>query len=150
MRFIAFFSLFFIVLFAKEVKITAQKFEADEKKMVSIFSGNVHLQRDLDEINASILTITFDKEGKPISYEASGDLHFAISADDQFFIGSADYMIYKPKDKEYKIVGNAFIHEINTNKKLYGEKIIIDRKSGKSKILGTSTKPVKFIFSIQE
>ncbi len=150
MKFLAICLIFTISLFAQEIKITAQKFEADEKKLISKFIGKVHLQKAQDEINASTLTITFDEKKHPILYEAKGNLSFQISTNDQLFIGHSDYLIYEPKTKKYQIVGNAFIHEKVADRKLYGEKIVIDRQSGKSQILGTSKKPVKIIFSIKE
>ena len=150
MKFLTLLLIFTLTLFAQEIKITAQKFEADEKKMISIFSGGVHLQKGSDEINASTLNITFDKNNKPILYEANGNLSFKISTKNQLFVGNANYMIYEPKTNKYKIIGNAFIHEIKGDRKLYGEEISIDRQSGKSQILGTLKKPVKIIFTTNE
>ncbi len=150
MKFLVILMTFYLCLFAEEVKIEAQKFEADENKRVSIFSGNVHVKKGNDEINTSTLIITFDKENNPLSYEANGNLKFKISTKTQKLEGYAEYMIYEPKTQMYQIIGNAYIHEEITGRKLYGEKIIIDRLSGKSQIIGTEHKPVKIIFSTKE
>jgi lipopolysaccharide export system protein LptA len=142
--------LLFSLLEAEKVEISADSFEANEPKQISIFSGNVKIKKCRDEFNASRVVILFDKKNKPTKYSASGEVKFQLKTKEQIFVGHADKLIYEPITQKYQILGNAFIHEKSQNRKLYGEKIIIDRKKGTSKITGTKSRPVKFIFSVKE
>ncbi len=140
----------FTLLCAEQVEISADKFEADEKKMLSILTGNVVLKKGADEIYAKKLTIFFDKENKPKEYLATGNITFSINTDKQSFDGRAQKLLYNPSTLKYEISGNAYIHEKKQNSKLYGETIMIDRITGKSTIKGSKKRPVKFIFEVKE
>ena len=142
--------LSFHTLFAQQVEISADSFEADENKMVSILKGNVLLQKGEDIIHAQMLTITFDKNNKPLNYLAQGGVSFDINTQNQSFDGQAKTLSYNPSTLIYEIKGNAYIHEKSQNRKLYGQHIMIDRKSGKSTIKGSKQRPVKFIFEVKE
>ncbi len=135
---------------AEKVEISADSFEANEPKQISIFSGNVKIKKGKDWFSASKVIILFDKKNKPTKYSAIGEVDFSLKTSNQIFVGNADKLIYEPKTQKYQILGNAFIHEKSQDRKLYGEKIIIDRKKGTSKITGTQKRPVKFIFSVKE
>ncbi len=135
---------------AEKVEISADSFEANELKQISIFKGNVKITKGTDKFTASKVIILFDKKNKPIKYSATGKVDFKLKTSGQIFVGYADKLIYEPHIQKYQILGNAFIHEKTQDRKLYGEKIIIDRKKGTSKITGTKNQPVKFIFSVKE
>jgi len=138
------------LLSAEQVEISADSFEADEKKMLSVLTGNVLLKKGKDIVRAKKLTIFFDKENKPKEYLATGNITFAINTDKQSFDGHAQKLLYNPSTLKYEISGKAYIHEKQQNSKLYGETIMIDRISGKSTIKGAPKKPVKFIFQVKE
>jgi len=150
MKFLYLLLFSFTLLNAQKVEISADSFEADEKKMLSVLQGNVRLIKGEDTIKASKLTIYFDAENKPKSYLAEGNINFIIHTGNQHFKGKAQKLLYKPSSLKYEISGNAFIHEMTQNRKLYGETIMIDRISGKSTIKGSSNKPIKFIFEVKE
>ena len=135
---------------AEQVEISADSFEADEKKMFSILTGNVVLKKGADEVHANSLTILFDKKNRPKEYLAVGDITFTINTDKQSFDGHAKKLRYDPSILKYEISGSAYIHEKTNNSKLYGETIMIDRISGKSTIKGSKKRPVKFIFQVKE
>jgi lipopolysaccharide export system protein LptA len=139
-----------ISLYGQKVEISADSFEADEKKMYTILKGNVLLKKGADTIHAATLTVYFDADNKPIKYLASGNITFDINTEKQSFDGHADQLLYNPKTLIYEVSGNAFIHEKLQNRKLYGEHIMIDRVSGKSTIKGSKKRPVKFIFEVKE
>ncbi len=142
--------LLFSFVEAEKVEISADSFEANEPKQISIFSGNVKIKKGTDEFSASKVVILFNKKNKPTKYSATGEVNFQLNTKEQNFVGYADKLIYEPSTQKYQILGNAFIHETTQDRKLYGEKIIIDRKKGTSKITGTKNRPVKFIFSVKE
>ena len=138
------------LLEAEKVEISADSFEANEPKQISIFRGNVKIKKGVDQFTSSKVIILFDKKNKPTKYSATGDVDFILHTKGQVFVGYADKLIYEPNTQKYQILGNAFIHEKTHNRKLYGERIIIDRKKGTSKITGTKNRPVKFILSVKE
>jgi len=144
--------LLFLLSFlqAQKVEISADSFEADEKKMLSVLKGNVLLKKGNDIVNAKQLTIYFDAQNKPKQYLAEGNINFTINTEKQNFEGHAQRLLYDPHTLKYEISGDAFIHEKEQNRKLYGERIMIDRTNGKSTIKGSKKKPVKFIFEVKE
>jgi len=144
------FILFSTFLNAQKVEITADSFEADEKEMVTKFNGNIHIKKGEDEIFASELIIYFDKDNKPQKYEATGNIKFHLTLKKQKFEGHSQIIVYEPISQKYKMSGDAYVHEIINDRKLYGEEIVIDRISGKSKIVGKDDKPVRMIFSVEE
>jgi len=135
---------------AQKVEISADSFEADEKKMVSVLKGNVLLKKGGDTIHASTLKVYFDAHNKPTKYLALGNITFDINTEKQSFDGHANQLLYNPKTLVYEVSGDAYIHEKSQNRKLYGETIMIDRISGKSTIKGSKKRPVKFIFEVKE
>ena len=68
-----------ISLYSNELKIKANSFESDQKKGISVFSGNVNILRENDEINASKITVYTNSENKPKEYIAKGNVSFSIT-----------------------------------------------------------------------
>ncbi|OQX75116.1 MAG: lipopolysaccharide transport periplasmic protein LptA [Campylobacteraceae bacterium 4484_4] len=137
-------------LYAEKVEIQADKFEADEMKLISLFTGHVIIKKGKDRIEADRVTIHFTPKKKPKRYTASGHVRFEILTRTQHYKGSSDTLSYLPANQQYEADGNVVIEELKSGKKLYGEKIVIDRKSGKSEITGKKNRPVKLIFSVEE
>jgi lipopolysaccharide export system protein LptA len=150
MKILLFLSLIISFLVAEKVEVSADSFEADENRGVSKFIGNVKIKKADDFISSNELIIEFDKKNKPEKYIASKNIKFKISTNKQKFEGKANRLIYQPSSQKYELLGDVKITEKTMNRKLFGDKIIIDRVSGKSKILGTKNKPVKFIFTVEE
>ena len=150
MRALLILTILFNICYAQKVEITADSFEADEKQHISTPIGNVTILKGADLIRADKLIVRFDNDNKPIEYIANGDISFNIITQNQEFDGSAQKLLYNPKTLKYEISGNAIINEKKQHQQLIGEKIIIDRISGKSKILGAKNRPVKFIFDVKE
>ncbi len=138
------------LLFAEKITVTADHFEAYENKKISILSGHVHVTKGKDDIKADKLLITFDKENKPLRYKLTGNVTFDIRTKTQHFVGTGNEIIYDPKQKRYIAQGNVFLKEKITDKTLQGEKIVIDRTSGKTTISGKRNRPVKFTFTVEE
>ena len=138
------------LLYAQKVEITADKLEANEKSRVSMLIGHVKIKKGKDEIYAGRLKVKFDKKNKPSIYEADGGVKFHIITDTKEFKGRGQRLVYNPKTLKYEIMGYVIIEELNSNQKLYGEKISIDRISGKSLIEGGDNRPIKFIFDVKE
>ena len=150
MKIIVLLHLLALFLFADKIIVTADHFEAYENKKVSILTGHVHIRKNRDDIKADKLVIDFNTANKPIRYTLSGHVTFDITTSKQHFVGSAREIVYDPARKRYIATGNVRIKEMVGDRLLEGEKIVIDRVSGKSIITGTKNRPVKFIFSVQE
>ncbi len=137
-------------LYAQKITITADNFEADETKNISILSGHVHIQKGEDDIKADKLIIDFDAKQKPYRYTLTGNVIFDISTQKQHYSGTSKKIIYNPKSKLYTASGNVHIIDKIGHKTLQGEKIIINRITGKSIITGKKSHPVKFTFTVEE
>ena len=137
-------------LYAEKITVTADNFEADETKNISVLKGHVHIQKGTDDITADTLVIDFDKQKKPFMYTLTGHVIFDISTRKQHYKGNSDKIIYDPKSKLYTASGNVHIIDKIAGRTLYGEKIIINRITGKSTITGKKSQPVKFTFTVEE
>ena len=133
--------------------IDAQDFQADDKKGISIFTGNVKIKMGEDKLNAQRVDVFFETDKKtnnktPLRYEATGKADFEIVTKDKHYVGNGDKIIYSPQKEEYTIIGNGFIHEQNDDRKIYGDTIYVNQLSGEAKVKGSENKPVKFIINV--
>lgn len=132
--------------------IDAQDFQADDKKGVSIFTGNVKIKMGDDKLNANRVDVYFttDKNNAkvPLKYEATGNADFEIFTADKHYIGNGDKIIYSPQKEEYTILGNGFLQEKNDDRKVYGETIYVNQLSGEARVKGSETKPVRFMINV--
>ena len=70
------------ILFAQSetLVIDAQDFQADDKKGISIFTGNVKMKMGQDKLNADKVDVYFttskDNAKVPLKYEATGKADF--------------------------------------------------------------------------
>jgi lipopolysaccharide export system protein LptA len=138
----------------QQLIIDAQNFEANDKKGISTFSGNVKIQMGKDKLNAQKVEIFFvSKKGSsgkiPSKYIATGKVNFEIITNAKHYIGKGNKIIYSPIKQEYTVLGNGFLQEKNDNKKIYGEKIYVNQLSGEAKVNGSDKKPVRFIINIE-
>ncbi|MDO5045881.1 lipopolysaccharide transport periplasmic protein LptA [Campylobacter sp.] len=140
----------FLPLFAEQVEITADDFYADEKKLISEFSGNVKIKKGKDTLTANKVLIHFDSKRNPLKYVASGDAKFKVFIQNKNYNGSGNELIYEPVSNLYTINGSGFLHEVETDKKVYGEKITVNQNSGTYSVNSANKKPVKFIFQVED
>ncbi|MCT7909144.1 lipopolysaccharide transport periplasmic protein LptA [Arcobacter lacus] len=134
--------------------IDAQDFQADDKKGISIFTGDVKIKMGEDKLNAQRVDVFFETDKKtnnktPLRYEATGKADFEIVTKDKHYVGNGDKIIYSPQKEEYTIFGNGFIHEKNDDRKIYGDTIYVNQLSGEAKVKGSENKPVKFIINVE-
>ena len=132
--------------------IDAQDFQADDKKGISTFTGNVKIKMGQDKLNADKVDVYFatDKDNKkvPLKYEATGKADFEIITVDKHYIGNGDKVIYSPQKEEYTIIGNGFLQEKNDDRKVYGDTIYVNQLNGEARVKGSEQKPVKFIINV--
>ena len=140
-----------IAVAGEVVEITSMNFEANEKKLISVFSGNVFVKKGKDTIKAQKLIVKFDSDKKPQKYEAVGNVKFKIMMDqNKTYEGKAGKIIYFPKKAKYIFQKDVYVVQLPEMRKIYGEKIIVDKSSGQAIVTGKKNKPVKFIFKIEE
>lgn len=145
-------SILFLVgsLYAANVEVVANKFFADEQKQISVFSGDVVVTKESDKLVANKVTINFDAKRQPLKYTAQGDAKVNLLINEKKYFASANTMIYYPTKDEYELIGNAFLHEILTDKKVYGDKIFVNQLTGRYEVDSKGEKPVKFIFQVED
>ncbi len=141
----------FVVMAAENVEITADHFEADQVKRVTEFSGNVHMKKGSDELNASKVLVFFDEKRKPLRYEAIGDSSFIIyMKNGRYYRGKAQKLVYFPSKEIYELYGDVVLREPMLDRTIIGEKVIVEKVSGRANVEGGEEKPVKFIFKVEE
>ncbi len=55
-----------LALWSEQLKVVSENFQGDQQKGVSVFTGNVKVNKGHDELNASKVTIYTDKDRKPV------------------------------------------------------------------------------------
>lgn len=135
---------------AAQIEVKALNFYSDENKGESILSGNVEIIKGNDILNAQKLIIYTDKNRKPIRYEAMQDAKFKIILKGKTYKGSGDKFIYNVANDTYEINGNAYINEIGSNQKLYGDRIIVDRRKNVYRVESKDKKPARFVFDLEQ
>jgi len=138
------------MLIAAEVEVTADKFFADESKKISIFEGHVVVIKEGDKLTAKKIVIEFDDKRQPLRYIATGDAKGNLTMNQKKYYGEAEKMTYEPNKSLYTLEKKAFLHELETDKKVYGDFIRVDQISGQYQVDGKGAAPVKFIFKVED
>ena len=147
---IATFFLMLTSLQAAEVQITADKFFADETKKLSTFDGNVKVIRESDKLTSKKLVIEFDDKKQPIRYIATGDAKANMLMKAKKYYAEAEKMTYEPSKSVYILEKKAFLHDLETDKKVYGDYIKVNQVSGQYEVDAKGGNPVKFIFKVED
>jgi lipopolysaccharide export system protein LptA len=144
--------LFIVVsLYSQELKIKADRFDSDEKKGVSVFTGKVNITKSNDELNASKVTIYTDKDNNPTKFIAIGEVSFKINTQDgSLYKGKAQKTIYDPIKKEYYFYNNVYLMQVNEKKEIIGDEVVLKTVEGKAYAKGAKKEPVIMIFSIKD
>lgn len=137
-------------LLAEKVEVTADKFFADETKKTSIFEGKVSIVKGYDTLNAQKVVIEFDDKKQPLRYIATGNAKVNMKMSGKKYYGEAEKMTYEPTKNLYTLEKKAFLHEIETDKKVYGDFIKADQSNGQYEVDGKGKAPVKFIFTLED
>jgi len=137
-------------LFAAEVEITSNKFFADEKAQRAEFTGNVVIVKQKDILKADKVLVDFNNKNEPIKYTAIGNVNADLTINEKRYKAKGTNFIYDPNKSIYSLWGDAFIHELDSDKKIYGEKIDVDQLTGTYRVDGKGNTPVKVIFKVEE
>lgn len=143
--------MFSSVLFAEQVEVTADNFFADEKNLYSDLKGNVVVKKgSYDTLWADNVRITFNDKKEPTKYVANGNAKFKVLVNEKHYNGNADELTYIPQKQIYIMTGNAFLHEEETDKKVYGNVIEVNQISGTYQVQSKDKKPVRMIFQVED
>ena len=138
-------------LVADELKIEANLFTADQKSGLSIFEGDVHIQKGSDELNASKVTVYVNEQKEPTKFHAQGDVSFFIHTQEGAqFKGQAYEAIYFPETKEYHFFKNVHLQQLDDKKEIVGEEVVLKSIEGNAYAKGAEKEPVIMIFDLKE
>ncbi|MEA1919906.1 MAG: lipopolysaccharide transport periplasmic protein LptA [Campylobacterota bacterium] len=144
-------SVFMLSLDAQELKVVANSFEADEKRGLSIFTGDVSITKDSDVMKASKVEIHIDKDRRPIKYIAEGSVTFFIRTEENAtYEGKAERAVFYPNEQEYKFSGDVELYQLNEKKKIVGNEVIVNMLKGTAIAQGIENRPVIMIFELEE
>ena len=150
MRYIILFTLILTALLnAVDLKIKANSFKADENTGISVFSGDVNIVKENDELNASEVTVYLDKENQPIKFIALGKVSFVIETKQgAIYRGLAGKVIYLPNEKEYRFFKDVHLTQVDEKKEIIGDEVVLKTIEGKAYAKGLKSEPVIMIFNI--
>ncbi|WP_298096973.1 lipopolysaccharide transport periplasmic protein LptA [uncultured Campylobacter sp.] len=137
----------------EQVEVTADNFFADEIKQISVLTGNVRIKKGAyDTLNSDKVTIYFDAKRQPTKYVATGNANFKILLNQKHYDGKGGVLTYDPTIEAYTLENNAYLHEAETKKEVYGDKIIVNRQKGTYEVKsgGGEKKPVRLIFQVED
>ncbi len=136
---------------SQQVEITADHFEANDLKRITKFIGNVHMTKGIDELNASKIYVYFDIKKKPIKYEAIGSVKFTITMNNgKRYNGESQRLVYNPNTEVYELYEDVKLFDTELDRTILGEKVFVNKQSGRAKVEGGKDQPVKFIFRVEE
>jgi lipopolysaccharide export system protein LptA len=136
-------------VFTAEVKLTSDRAVADEANLKISFIGNVVITKEEDKLKADTVTVIFNKQQDPLKYEAAGNISIDIVMNKKRYHANGDNLLYDVLLNRYTLTKNAFLEEVDTNRKIYGDTIVVDQNNGTYTVDG-SAEPVKFIFQIDD
>ncbi|BCD60499.1 MULTISPECIES: lipopolysaccharide transport periplasmic protein LptA [unclassified Nitratiruptor] len=140
-----------LILFAQEIEITSQKFEASENELISKFLGNVQVKRGKNRLWAEKLFVYFNKQKKPIKFVAIDNVRFDLfDQKNKEYKGKCKKLVYYPNKKVYQFFDNVHVVTYPDKKEVYGDKIYLDLIASKVNVAGTKKRPVKMILNIEE
>lgn len=138
-------------LSADELKIEANLFTADQKSGLSLFEGDVHIQKGKDELNASKVTVYVNEQKEPTKFHAQGDVSFFIHTQEGAeFRGRAYEALYFPKTKEYHFFKNVHLQQLDDKKEIVGEEVVLKSIEGNAYAKGADKEPVIMIFDLKD
>ena len=142
--------IFTQTLFAEKVEITSTSMEAEELKKEVHFIGNAKIKKGSDWLHADKVIVYFGENNETSMYEAIGSVSFEFKKDENHFKGSADRVVYNILKSLYILKGKAVIDDLVKKSHVNGDEIMLDMTTGSVDVKGSSKKPVKFIFDMED
>jgi len=142
-------SVMTMALYAQSVDISSTQMEANQSSKTVSFIGKAKVIQGDSWIFADKIIVYFNENNQTKRYNAIGNVKFELIKNNSHYKGHAKELIYKPLDKRYTIKGNAMIDDINNKRVIKGDSITLDMTTGNAKVKGSSKKPVKVIFEME-
>ncbi len=136
-------------LFAEKVEITSTSMEAEELKKEVHFIGNAKIKKGTDWLHADRVIVYFGDNNDTEMYEAIGAVNFEFKNEKNHFKGSADKVMYHIVKSLYVLKGKAVIDDLVKKSHVNGDEITLDMSTGSVDVKGSTKKPVKFIFDME-
>ena len=147
---ILFLVIFTQTLFAEKVEITSTSMEAEELKKEVHFIGDAKIKKGDDWLHADKVIVYFGENNETSMYEAIGSVSFEFKKDENHFKGNADRVVYNILKSLYILKGKAVIDDLVKKSHVDGDEIMLDMTTGSVDVKGSSKKPVKFIFDMED
>ena len=136
--------------FAEKIEITSNSMNAENMKKEVHFIGNVKIKQSENWIHGDNVIVYFDDNNETNKYVARGKVTFEFRKEKSFYKGKAKTVTYFPKKSQYLLEGKAVIDDKINKRHVAGDNIIFDMLTGNAKVQGSSKKPVKFTFDMEE
>jgi lipopolysaccharide export system protein LptA len=125
------------------INIAADKLDYFDKEQKAIYSGNVVVVQGETRLNASILTIVFDRKGgngKAASQNSSSQLRWMkgdgpITIVNRDQVGVGDSLLYDKAKNKFSLVGNVSLSQGENITK--GDELVYDLQSGQAVVTST-------------
>ena len=145
---IIFFLLLTQQLLAEKVEITSTFMEAENAKKEVHFIGDAKVKKLNDWLHADEIIVYFDENNETKRYDAVGNVSFEFKDEKKFYKGSANKVVYHPKESLYVLTGKAIVDDLLNKRNVKGDEITLNMLTGKTDVKGSKKKPVKFILDM--
>ena len=142
--------MFSQILFAEKVEITSTSMEAEELKREVHFIGDAKIKKGDDWLHADKVIVYFGENNETSMYEAIGSVSFEFKKDENHFKGNADRVVYNILKSLYILKGKAVIDDLVKKSHVDGDEIMLDMTTGSVDVKGSSKKPVKLSFDMED
>lgn len=148
MRYILLLFCLILSAFSDVVEVSANSFISNA--LTTELNGSVVVKKGQDTLQADKAIIQTDKNKKPTTYTAIGNVSFYAKLPDREIKGKANKAIYDAINDEYQLISNAKLEEIGKNNTITGDLIIFNMKTQEVSVSGSAKKPSVITFSIDE
>jgi lipopolysaccharide export system protein LptA len=133
-----------LLLHAEMVEITSDSMHAENVNREIHFIGNAKVKQLQDWITADRIVVYLDENNKTKVYKAFGNADFEFKNDKGHYLGNSEKVEYNPNTSVYILTEKANVKDLVNKRTAKGDKITVDMTTGKSKVVGTRNRPVKF------
>lgn len=141
----------FLFAHSADIDIESKSFYANEADGFSKFSGDVKVTQGEQWVRSEELFVYFDKNQKPTKLEAKGSAKaFVITDEGRKLDGSAASIILYPNKKVLELIGSAVVKQRGSKNQVSGDKIVIDRSKGETRVVGSGDKPARFTIEVED
>jgi len=135
-------------LFAEKVQITSESFYARDADRQVHFIDDVMVKQGQSWIHSDRVIVYFNDKNETIQYDAIGRATYEVIKDKNHYKGHSDKVTYYPETSIYMFTGRAVIHDLNSNRDVHGNIVVINSITGDSDVKSSGKEPVKFIFDV--